>query len=69
VAPLSICQIYWLDSTAPLAKKLLPAILLIANSVFFVGCVFVLLEGFGGLEIRFELLLVFVFVFVWHAPG
>ena len=50
-----------------MAKKLLPAILLIVNSVSFVGCVFVLLEGFGGLEVGFELLL--VFVFVWHAPG
>ena len=72
MAPLSICQIYWLDSTAPLAKKLLPAISLIANSVSFVGCVFVLLEGFG-LEVGFELLLMFVFVFVFvfgrNAPG
>jgi hypothetical protein len=52
-----------------LAKKFLPTTSLIANSVFFVGYVFVLLEGFGDLEVGFELLLVFVFVFLRHAPG
>jgi len=61
LAPQSINHVCWLDSAAPLAKKLLPATSLAASSV-----AFVLLGGFD-LEVVFELLLVLVLV-LRHLP-